>query len=201
MKHSIAELIDIVYSYFPRGLRGDEPHYRQTPEYLRRMEARIPASTRFGDWCAMLARLRARFPQGLREIGVQNGSPFLASPGAATLDQCFTGALWLPPRDSRESHHELELLVSFVVPYFVIYSSCVVPLARSFGSRDAEPRISFDLTPDEVPFVGAITEEIVGWVKSSFFKPRKFQDETDLRAQLRPGSSRSTRRLPPAPRA
>lgn len=27
-------------------------------------------------------------------------------------------------------------------------------------------------------------ERIVGWVKSSFFKPRKFQDEADLRAQL-----------------
>jgi transposase len=27
-------------------------------------------------------------------------------------------------------------------------------------------------------------ERLVGWVKSSFFKPRKFQDEEDLRAQL-----------------
>ena len=27
-------------------------------------------------------------------------------------------------------------------------------------------------------------ERLVGWVKSSFFKPRKFQDELDLRAQL-----------------
>jgi transposase len=27
-------------------------------------------------------------------------------------------------------------------------------------------------------------ERLVGWVKSSFFKPRKFQDEVDLRAQL-----------------
>lgn len=27
-------------------------------------------------------------------------------------------------------------------------------------------------------------ERLVGWVKSSFFKPRKFQDETDLQAQL-----------------
>jgi transposase len=27
-------------------------------------------------------------------------------------------------------------------------------------------------------------ERLVGWVKGSFFKPRKFQDETDLRAQL-----------------
>lgn len=28
-------------------------------------------------------------------------------------------------------------------------------------------------------------ERLVGWVKGSFFKPRKFQDEADLRAQLR----------------
>lgn len=27
-------------------------------------------------------------------------------------------------------------------------------------------------------------ERIIGWAKSSFFKPRKFLDETDLRAQL-----------------
>ena len=161
MKHSLAELVDIVYSYFPRGLRGDEPRYKQTPEYRRRIEARTPASARFRDWCAMLARLKARFPEGLREIGVQNGSPFLASPGAATLDRCFTGALWLPSRDSRETHHELEFLVSFVVPYFVVYGSCMVPRAEPFGARDVEPRIFFDFTSDEVPFVGAINEEIL----------------------------------------
>lgn len=161
MQHSNKELIDIVYSYFPRGLQGDEPHYKQTPEYLRRMEVRIPASAKFRDWCAMLARLKARFPEGLRDVGVQNGSPFLASPGAATLDRCFTGALWLPARTSRETHHELEFLVSFVVPYYVVYSSCMVPLAKPFGTRDAEPQISFDYSPDEIPFTEAIKEEIL----------------------------------------
>lgn len=161
MKHSTAELINIVYSYFPRGLQGDEAHYKQTPEYSRRMGARIPASERFRDWCAMLARLKARFPDGLREIGVQNGSPFLASPTAATLDRCFTGALWLPARNSQETHHELEFLVSFVVPYYFIFSSSMIPFDKPDGTRDAEPHISFDFSADEIPFVEAIKEEIL----------------------------------------
>ncbi len=103
MRHSTAELMEIVYNYFPRGPRGDEPHAEQTPEYLRRMEARIPASAKFRDWRAMLARIEARFPEGLREAGVQNGSPFLASPTAGgDPDRCYTGALWLPRGARRE---------------------------------------------------------------------------------------------------
>lgn len=160
MKHTTEELVEIVYSYFPRGLRGDEPHYKQTPEYRRRIEARNPASARFREWCAMLSRLKERLSDGLRDIGVQNGSPFLASPNAATLDRCFTGALWLPPRSPQESHHQLEFLVSFVVPYYFIHSSWMVRRAEPAGSRALEPKISFDFSPDEAVFVEALKEEI-----------------------------------------
>jgi hypothetical protein len=160
MKHSIAELCDIVYSYFPRGMQGNEPDYKETPEYQRRMAARVPASGRFRDWCAMLDRLRARFPAELRDIGVQNGSHFLASPGASTLDRCFSGALWLHPRAPQETHHQLEFYVSFVAPYFFLHSSCMSPITGPAGADDVDLRISFDLTPDEVPFAAAIEEEI-----------------------------------------
>ena len=160
MKHSIPELIQIVYSYFPRGMQGDEPSYKETPEYSHRIAARTKASSRFRDWCAMLDRLQARFPDGLRDVGVQNGSPFLASPGASTLDRCFSGALWLPARESEESYHELELFVSFVVPYYFVVSSWMMPLAQPIGRITKEPKLSFDFTPDEAPFVAAIEEEI-----------------------------------------
>jgi transposase len=39
-------------------------------------------------------------------------------------------------------------------------------------------------------------ERLVGWVKSSFFKPRKFQDEQDLQAQLTAWLSEGNERTP-----
>ncbi len=126
MKHTTAELIKTVYTYFPQGLQEAEPRYKETPEYVRRMEARIPASARFRDWCRMLTRIRERFPDALRDIEIQNFSPFLASPTVAGLDRCYTGGLSLPSRTPEETNHQLEFLVSFVVPYYILRSSHLV---------------------------------------------------------------------------
>lgn len=123
MKYSKQELTDIAYSYFARGVGESDPRYKQGVEYDRRMAARVPARARYRDWCAMLARVQARFPTGLRDIGVENKSLFLAGAGAAALDRCFTGALWLPDQSPAESHHQLEFVVSFVVPYYAVRSS------------------------------------------------------------------------------
>lgn len=161
MKHSVAELVDIAYQYFPRGMQGDEPGYNQTPEARRRIEARVGASARFGEWVGMLRRLEQRFAAfQAPELIVHNGSHFLASPGASHLDRCFTGAVSLPVRADWEEVHKVQFLVSFVVPYYTVYSISFPRVAKPEGGLEPGPQISFDFSPDEVPFVKAIEEEV-----------------------------------------
>lgn len=162
MKHSVQELIATAYELFPRGIQQGDPAYAQSPELLRQKAARIPASARYDTWRAMLRRLQARFPADqFPGVDVHNESLFLQSPTAgADLDRCYTGALWLPVRAPNEKHHELEFLVSFVVPYYVIYSSRNVLLPQPVGKLETETERSFDLSADEQPFARAIAEEI-----------------------------------------
>jgi hypothetical protein len=162
VKHSIPELIETVYLYFPRGLQGDEASYTQTPEYLRRMQARVPASARFRDWVLMLNRIEPRLPTSENpELIVHNGSPFLASPTASHIDRCFSGALSLPPRGEWEEVHKLEFMVSFVVPYYVIYSMSFAKDPQPVGGLVLGPDITFDFSADEAPFVDIIREEVL----------------------------------------
>jgi hypothetical protein len=156
MKHSVEDLLATAYDYFPRGLTCEDPEYKQTPELLRQKAARVPASARYEDWRAMLRRLRERFPGVL----VDNGSLFLQVATTTDLDRCFTGKIWLPARSPTEKHHELEFLVSFVVPYYVICCVRHVFVSHAGGSPDVEIEKSFDLPADDVAFAQAIAEEI-----------------------------------------
>jgi hypothetical protein len=163
MKHSVQELFEVAYQYFPRGMVRGDPGHEQTPEVLRQKAARVPASARYEDWRIMLRRLRVRFPEEqFPGFMVNNLSLFLQVPTASDFDRCYTGELWLPVRSAKEKHHDLEFLVSFVVPYYTIRSECHLfngRLTRK-GNPDVDVETSFDLSPDELPFATAIEEEI-----------------------------------------
>jgi hypothetical protein len=162
MRHSVEELISKVHEYFPREMLPNDPRYEQTPEVLRQYAARVPASAKYEEWRAMLRRLRARFPQEqFPGVEVHNESLLLQSPTAAIdLDRCFTGRLKLPVRTSKEKSHSLWFYISFVMPYYFILSASHVYIIPPVGKFDGTRETSFDLTPDEVPFVKAIAEEI-----------------------------------------
>lgn len=162
MKHSVQQLIDTVHEYFPRDLPDSDPRYETTAEWDRRKAARVPASARYEDWRRLLHDLESRFPPDeYPGVQIHNRSLFLQSPVAAVhLDRCFTGQLWLPVRSSAETHHMLEFLVSFVVPYYVIRSECQIPRDPRPGELPIVFEKSFALSPDEVPFAKAIAEEI-----------------------------------------
>ena len=156
MKHTTEQLIAIAHEYFPRGMSYADPGYLETPEVQRQKAARLPASARFDEWRALLARLRARFP----DSGVMNGSPFLQVALATLHDRCFDGRIDVPPRDEDEKQHYLEVYVSFVVPYFIICSrSITFPPDRSamFGGKH---KATFELSADEEPFARAVAEEV-----------------------------------------
>ncbi|MEO7591531.1 MAG: hypothetical protein ABI134_09990 [Byssovorax sp.] len=161
MKHSIEELKAIAYQYFPRDLEGSDTAYEHTEEYRRRQAARARASGDYEVWSRMLDRIEARFPSELHaNVLVENLCYFLESPTAGPSDRCFSGALWLATRASEEKQHKLGFLVSFVVPYYVVYSNTLVSLQQPAAERDSERVIGFQLSPDEAPFARGLAEEI-----------------------------------------
>jgi hypothetical protein len=113
MKHSLDDLLDIVYRHYPRKIPSYDPRYTKSEEYVRLAEARRHAAAEQEPWRAMLRRLDQQFP----EPGVQNRSLHLQS---MPLDACYSGALHLP------NDHSLGFFVSFLVPYYVLYSSRLV---------------------------------------------------------------------------
>ena len=162
MKHSVDELVAIAHQLFPKGMPDRDPRYFETPEVQRQLAARIPASARYEDWCALLSRLKARFTeQGLAGVEVQNLSLFLKVPtAAALLDRCFSADLLLPVRAPSDEHSRLRFFVSFVVPYYTIFREIDAPLGRPKSASDLITQRTFDMSPEELPYSTAIAEEI-----------------------------------------
>ena len=124
MNHTVVDLVAKAHEYFPRGIPSVDPRYGQSPEVLRQKAVRVPVSALYDPWRAMLDRLRLRFPEArVPAVHVENACYFLQVATATNHDRCFTGQIWLPARSPLETHHKLEFLVSFVVPYYVLQSS------------------------------------------------------------------------------
>ena len=153
MKDSIPELIEVARQYFPEGHWPEG--YEASIEYRRRTDAHLRASTEYGSWRAMVRRLRERFPN----VEIRNESIRFEATESTPVDRCFAGAIELPPRTVQEQNHRLGFRVSFVVPYYFVYSS-----HQLTGTSDFDFRTRFDFTADEADFVTSIEQEI----KSTF---------------------------------
>lgn len=161
MKHSTAELSEIAYSLFPRGIASGDPEYLGTAQYRHQQEAHARASGEYKVWSRILARTEARFPEErFPGVSVENRSLFLQSPTIEAFDRCFSGALRLPVRGPSEKQHRLGFLVSFVVPYYVVYSGRLAQLDAPRMGMDVENVVSFEMSPDEEPFARGLVEEI-----------------------------------------
>lgn len=162
MKHSLEQLLSTVYEIFPRGMARSDPRYSGTPEVQRQKAVRVPVGGRYDAWRNMLARLEERFPkERFPGVEVDNRCCFLQNAAVGfPWDRCFSGRLTLPVRTPNEHRHELDFLVSFVVPYYVIASASHGPLRKPSGELDLDTCWSFDFSPDEAPFAAAIGEEI-----------------------------------------
>jgi hypothetical protein len=151
MKHSVDELLAVIYRYYPRGLFPDDLGYHNTEEHRRLVQARLQAAAEGGPWDVLLERLYARFPNAImnRSLGLYTGD----------YDGAYLASLKLPPRGSHEKHHSLHLMIGFLVPYYVVYSAANVlaPVTGAQGNR----HIAFTFTPDEEPHARALTEEIL----------------------------------------
>ncbi|XXY52688.1 hypothetical protein WME91_16290 [Sorangium sp. So ce269] len=119
MKHTIDQLLDVVYRYYPRGIEGPDPHKfwqddshrEQTEEHARIVAARIQAS-KDERWHVMQRHISERFP----DVLLMNQSLHLPAGGC---DACYSFTV-SPPNapDSRT----LWFHVSFLAPYYAVYS-------------------------------------------------------------------------------
>ncbi|WP_437663031.1 hypothetical protein [Sorangium sp. So ce1182] len=185
MKHSINELLDIIYRYYPRGVGitddVDVQLRNATEEHARLVDARIRAS-KDERWHAMLRRVEGRFP-GM----VMNESRHLPSGGC---DGCYSFTLDLAASTGRA----LWFQVSFLAPYYIVHGSRTIEIVKQLrdlfivdfrGMHFRVPRspldprlianphhdsprtvtikrdyVSFELSPDEQPYADWIAHEI-----------------------------------------
>ncbi|WP_437693255.1 hypothetical protein [Sorangium sp. So ce176] len=123
MKHSIDELLDVVYRYYPRGVGmmddGDIDVQRcmETEEHDRLVRARIQASK--GDrWRDLRRRIRDGFPGRF-----MNHSLHLPAGG---YDACYSFSIDMPESTGRK----LWFHVSFLVPYYIVHSERAINIVK-----------------------------------------------------------------------
>lgn len=145
MKHSTPDLLQIIHRFYPRNMWPDEPGYSETEEDHRLMEAARQAGTGadYEDWRAMLNRLRARFSGH-----IHNTSLHLM---AGSRSSCYEGCYDL--LDTDEAKHSIFFDVSFLAPYYLVYSWRWTRAGNRFEVR-------FDLDEIERPYAMKIAEEI-----------------------------------------
>lgn len=184
MRHSIDNLLAVVYQHYPKNLTGDDPGYQQVEEVRRLVAAREQAGADQGRWRAFLRQVEHQFP----EATMHNGSLHLPT---GNYDAAYSGKLFLATAAGEHSH-TIGFLISFLVPYYVLYSSRVVddlekkkepsPQVVAFFEGDTchivpannslaavaevsklEPRreiLSFDFSPNEQPYTAWLAREI-----------------------------------------
>ncbi|WP_437606802.1 hypothetical protein WMF20_38555 [Sorangium sp. So ce834] len=186
MKHSVRELLDVVYRYYPCGIDGieqaDIQRYKETEEYGRLVAARRRAAAD-ERWPALLRRIEERFP----DSPVMNDSLHLPT---GSLDACYSFSFSLP---GAANGRTLWFKISFLVPYYIVYGYRLVQFVRQperfrvvFGGinffiprspRDPElvtnpdderlrsvtfneSYIDFELSADELPYAEWIARDI-----------------------------------------
>jgi hypothetical protein len=186
MKHTLEELLNIVYQYYPRDLGGDGPlearQREETEEHARLVTARRRAAED-ERWRTLQHRISERFP----EVSLMNHSLHLPAGGH---DGCYSFALFLP---NATHGRTLWFHISFLAPYYVTHSwylAETVKKGANFGvtlhdvffmlKRDdvgpglvldpqellsrsvtvKRAQLSFDLSADELPYAQWIAREI-----------------------------------------
>ena len=153
MKHTVDELLQIVYRHYPRGVWDYEPEYHQSAEF-RRLDAIRKEAASSKVWLAYLDRLSLRF----------NGDIFNRSLALARFP--CDARTWvshsLPPDPSKNSSrndgdHEVGIAICFIAPYYVLYSSRRIDRTYCDAVRFFYP---FDLNDDEVADAQVMVEEM-----------------------------------------
>jgi hypothetical protein len=152
MKHSIDDILSLLYRYYPRGIERYDPAIPSTEEYRRRIDVRRGAVAKYGRFRALLGRLRARFPGCLVE------DQGLYHP-EGNFDACHSGKLVLPTLPPQRGQHALYFYSSFLAPYYLLSSERLLYIA-SPGNVETKKEARYELTEEEQPYAQAIVTEI-----------------------------------------
>ena len=155
MKHSIEELVDVVYRYYPRGVSYDDPGRAQTVEDRRLVEARIEAGTDCERWLDLQRRLNVQFPGMVTDVSV------LLKLG--THDAGYAGSVHVP-NAAGDDWYPLAYRVSVLVPYYIVYGARVVEELAGVEPRKAS-------RPRTPRFVSVYEHDTMYVVPSSLVKP------------------------------
>lgn len=125
MNHTVEELLDIIYRYYPRevGIGDDTDRHAldatdatdATEEHARLVAARLRAAVD-ECWHALRRRISERFP----EAPLTNQALHLPTGG---MDACYSFTVCPPNVIGRP---ELWFRVSFLAPYYIVYSSRLI---------------------------------------------------------------------------
>ncbi|CAN96257.1 hypothetical protein predicted by Glimmer/Critica [Sorangium cellulosum So ce56] len=120
-----SELLDVVYRFYPRGVRNfdriyvppNEPFYDDTEEHRRLVEAANRGRAEYPTWEAMIHRMYERY-------GLQNESLSLVAGGS---DPAYSARIYRPkdlePVPSPNSRASLSFHVSLLGPYYGIHDT------------------------------------------------------------------------------
>lgn len=153
MRHTLQELLAIVYQFY----RHTESYDDLGPDTDELVAARCQAGSEvpYERWRALLRRLNARFPGNI----FTNRSLHLP---AGHYDACYTARLFLPPRPGYDRRH-LGFLVSFLVPYYVIYVAHMIhldPYDPANEGHSVREEFAFTFAAAEEPYVRESIKEI-----------------------------------------
>ncbi len=139
-RFSAEALIELVHRYYPAGLHGDDPRYRQSAEYQRLGAVRRAASEDDAAWKAFLKQVREHFPQcTLWEL-----------PGPL-YDPSRGVRVYLPDAPGPAGEHQaLVVLASILAPVHLLHASHEVNAdAGESGSRFQLPPFPPEFHPYE----------------------------------------------------
>lgn len=129
-----AELLEVIYRFYPRGMHTTAPGYDDTSERCRQADAQRVAVADYHRWKAMLGRLRARFEVQDRSLHIISGR-----------DAGFSGHVEIPGR-------LLGFHVSFLGPYHAVHrtGSAGEEPAASEIAREVETTYGYEPVPPEI---------------------------------------------------
>ncbi|WP_437876511.1 hypothetical protein [Sorangium sp. So ce513] len=155
-----SELLDVVYRFYPRGVRKivpmyvppNEPVYEDTEERRRLVEAATRGRAEYPTWKAMIRRLRDRY-------SLQNESLHLLSGGG---DPAYSARIYRPkdlePVPSLSSRASLSFHVSLLGPYYGIHdrgepdeipAAVAAEIEATYpGYRPIPPELGNEVVPD-----------------------------------------------------
>jgi hypothetical protein len=138
MKQALEELLAMVYRYYPRGLSVDDLRYRESEEWRRIVAERRRAGATCESWRQLLRRLGEQFP----EYSVQNRAIHLP---VGEADASYSAYVHMPVTTPGEHSHSLGFLISFLVPYYIVYSTRIVdaPEAKEENKTENDGEVTW----------------------------------------------------------